>query len=319
MDIVRNMHRSDLRIVNDLFVSAFSHGRVEDGYLIAHIPPCRRDFLSMYLSDFPPGCFVIEKEGEIVGAVISHLWGKTGWIGPLAVAPKWHGHGHGSRLLTQAVSVLKNQGCETIGLETNPRSFKNVGFYLKAGFVAQQLTVDMLQQVERDRPHRLDPSYRMILYSRCNPSGKQAFVKSSREFLDAYKLSTDYEPFLKIIDRYSYGESMLFYYKSQLFAYATIQNKPPSNEEDRNIMRVVAFLLKKGSPVYLDICLKCFQQLAIDYSLECVMIRMPCTPPEVTMALLKDGYRIVNTDLRMTLNGYPFKENGRVYVLDRWI
>jgi ribosomal protein S18 acetylase RimI-like enzyme len=319
LDLVRNMQRTDLRIVNDLFVSAFSHGRVEDGYLITHIPPCRLDFLSMYLSDFPAGCFVSEKQGEIIAAVMSHVWGKTGWIGPLAVAPKWHGYGYGSRLLNKAVSVLKDQACDTIGLETNPRSFKNVGFYLKAGFVSQLLTVDMLLHLERDKAHHADSSYHIVMYSQGNPSGKQSFVKSLQEFLGAYSLSIDHSPLLKAIDRCAYGESMLFYYKSQLFGYASIQSKPPSNDEDQNIMRVVAFLLKKGSPVYLDFCLKYFQQLAIDYSLESIMIRMPCGPPELTKTLLNRGYRIINTDLRMTLNGYPFRENGRVYVLDRWI
>lgn len=55
-----------------------------------------------------------------VGFVYTRRLGVLGWIGPMAVLPKYSKKGIANNLLLRAESLLKSEGCETIGLETTP-------------------------------------------------------------------------------------------------------------------------------------------------------------------------------------------------------
>ena len=102
------------------------------------VPMMRRSLQNMnyYLEKESEGCFVALQDGKIVGSIISHVWGKIGWFGPLEVEATQQGQGIGKALVQKSLSYLKSRGCTTGGCETMATSTKNIAFYMKMGFLA---------------------------------------------------------------------------------------------------------------------------------------------------------------------------------------
>jgi len=141
------MDKSDLHRVNLILSKSFTQGRIEDGYKESRVPLVRIQFLEMYLAACAAGCYVLEVNGQIVAYAFSRLWGTVGWIGPLAVIPEFQGQALGKEMVLTCVDFLKESGAQTIGLETMPRSYKNIGLYSRLGFLPQSLTVEMTRTV----------------------------------------------------------------------------------------------------------------------------------------------------------------------------
>jgi len=47
----------------------------------------------------PEGCFVAEREGQVIGFIFSRTWGGVGWFGTFAILPEYQGQGIGKRLM----------------------------------------------------------------------------------------------------------------------------------------------------------------------------------------------------------------------------
>jgi GNAT superfamily N-acetyltransferase len=89
----------------------------------------------------PEGCLVAEKEGEIIGAAYSHVWGSVGWVGPFEVLPEHQNAGVGSALLEACEDFLRTRGARVIGLETMSHIPKNLHFYLSREYSPSTLTL----------------------------------------------------------------------------------------------------------------------------------------------------------------------------------
>jgi GNAT superfamily N-acetyltransferase len=87
--------------------------------------------------------------GALVAFNLAHRSGREGWMGPLAVRPEWQGRGLGQQIVTEALRLLDQRGCRTIGLETMPRTVENIGFYSRLGFRPGPLTVSLTREVLR--------------------------------------------------------------------------------------------------------------------------------------------------------------------------
>ena len=65
------------------------------------VPMMRRSIqnINYYLDKEPEGCFVAIMDGRIAGSIISHVWGKVGWFGPLEVEATLQNQGIGKALV----------------------------------------------------------------------------------------------------------------------------------------------------------------------------------------------------------------------------
>ena len=66
--------------------------------------------IAAYLKRNPNTCFVAEKSGEIVGAILSGHDGRRGYIYHVAVEPMIQHGGIGTSLVDRAMDALKNEG-----------------------------------------------------------------------------------------------------------------------------------------------------------------------------------------------------------------
>lgn len=97
---------------------------------------------------FPAGCFVADAGNELAGYIFSRVWGKAGWVGVFGIHPQYQGQRVGQHLLDRSVEALRAAGCATIGLETMPDSYYNIGLYTRQGFRPITLTFSLQKAVQ---------------------------------------------------------------------------------------------------------------------------------------------------------------------------
>ncbi len=314
------MRQNDLQQVNGIISRAFTQGRIDDGYAYTKVPMCQPGFIEMYYAQGPQGCFVVEETGQIRGAAFCHLWGRTGWIGPLAIVPEKHHLGIGKKLASHAAQYLKSVGCTTIGLETNPRSNRNLGFYGKIGFVPSLLSIDMIRPVSALAVEENVSPHSIIFYSRLSNAEKEEFHLHVWSLTQAAAPGVDYTNLIKLYDKYRQGETLLFMRKNTPIAVAILQTKPSLVDEQNALMRIVVFIAHAKTPdVYFPYFLADFLIFARDNKLDRILVRVPMYSHRAFKMLLNNNYRVANSDLRMTLEGYPEKNNPKVIHLNRWV
>jgi ribosomal protein S18 acetylase RimI-like enzyme len=318
---LRVMNRNDLNVVNLLLHKAFKQARIDDGYKNTHVPMCRFDFLDMYLSECPEGCFVIQNGEDLAGAVFCHVWGKTGWIGPLAVSPDVFHLGIGKKLVHHSVLFLKRKGCTSIGLETNPRSSRNLGFYVKLDFIPAIITLDVIRSVKRNSGGIESAPQNTRFYSQCHtPAEHDEFCTTARNLTHSVNPDVDYTPLIQSTLRSRFGDSVIFYRHAVPIAYCTFIDRAFSSEEKQTIMRVISFVAHPdASDSYFRIFLRDIDQLARYRLCEQLLLRLPAYCSKIFPLIFDKGFRIIHSDLRMTLNSYTEKVNNRAIHLNRWV
>ncbi|MDZ7721385.1 MAG: GNAT family N-acetyltransferase [candidate division KSB1 bacterium] len=316
---IRQMSSNDLNLVNALLSRAFTQGRVDDGYMHSHVPLCQTDFLKWYYNQNPEGCFVLEHESQCRGAAFTHLWGDTGWFGPLAIAPERHLTGLGKQLLLHCIRYLKMKECKTIGLETNPRSKRNIGFYGRMGFVPSLFSVDMMCSLSMAKIP-VTPPHQTIRYSRLSEKDRNEMRVRIQRLTAQIDPGASYTEFIKQTDASRTGDTLMFIFKSAPVGFCVMQNTPTTVEENRAIMRTIVFAAHPQTPEeYLRYMIKDIEMYGKEMNLYRHLIRIPFYTPRLFQLLLKMDYRVINTDMRMIVDGYPEQVKSNAIYANRWV
>ena len=96
-----------------------------------------RPGIEKYLVRNPNTCFVAEKDGWIVGVILSGHDGRRGYIHHTAVAGGEQRRGVGALLVGAATDALKNEGINKIALVVFGKNEKGNAFWEKQGFTAR--------------------------------------------------------------------------------------------------------------------------------------------------------------------------------------
>ncbi len=220
------MGREDLPAVNRILSKAFTAARISDGIKNTHVPLCHLSFLEMYLTAFPPGGLVVENSDGLVGYTFSRLWGEVAWIGPVSVIPAHQGRHLGQQLMVRVIEVLKQAGARVIGLETMPRSYRNIGFYTKLGFLPQNLTLDLVLPVPRLPEEPQPADYEVTFYSEAGPA-QRAFLDSAAEAL-ARRIDPhlSMRPEMELTRQFHYGDTLCVRQGRDLLRVSSSTPKP---------------------------------------------------------------------------------------------
>jgi len=299
---------------------AFTRGRKENGYENTHIPLCKHQFLEMYLEECPDGCFVIQESNRIIAASFCHVWGKTGWIGPLAVDPGKQLSGLGKRIMHDSIQFLKKAGCTTIGLETNPRSNRNLGFYGKLGFVFSTLTADMIRQINNNPENKVESPFKIIFYSECSNANQELFCRLVQKLSNSVIPDISFSPLIHSLTNFNFGDSILFLQESSPVAYTSFQTLSTSIEEDNYILRNIAFVAHPNVPdTYFKYFLAILEDIAANRDLDQLLLRIQLNNSKLFHMLLDMNYKIIHTDQRMTMQRYQEKSIANAFYFSRWV
>ena len=91
--------------------------------------------IEKYLHRNPNTCFVAEKDGEIIGVILSGHDGRRGLIYHMAVKVSEREQGIGNALLERAMEALNNEGIAKVYIMVFKNNISGNAFWEKRGFV----------------------------------------------------------------------------------------------------------------------------------------------------------------------------------------
>ncbi len=313
----RNMRREDIPAVNMILSKSFTKARLDEGYKDGHVPPCHVSFLEMYLAGFPEGCFVVEKNREIVGYAFSRLWGEVGWIGPVSVIPAQQGQKVGQQLMRIVIGTLQTAGARVIGLETIPRNYRNIGFYGKIGFEPQQLVLDMQSPSSEMFNHTTSDELEAFFWGLSDQEEKKSLKPALDHFIKKIDPHLSLSREIEIVRQFDYGDALLLKDgRRGLIGCAVAHNETYSKEEPRTFLKVTSLLLEDTRD--FRAMLEVLHAWAKRDSLSSIVLRAPMRYHLAFNELLQCGFRVVHADLRMTLRGHHEIASPEAFYLTKW-
>lgn len=301
---------ADIEALNDLFSQAFTERYQRDGMAGVRVPLLNPRVWRYALDDAGAGAMVWrEPGGAIVAFNFVHLSGREGWMGPLAVRTDLQGRGAGIRVVRAGIEFLRGHGAAVIGLETMPRTVDNIGFYSRLGFRPGHLTVTVSREVaggEAPVPPRL---------SAAGPD-VTARLAECTALTARLRPGADYSRELALTATGALGDTSLILDNGVVRGFALWHSAPLAagrTAEELRVLKVVA----EDRSVFTRL-LAGLDAEAAGQGLDRVTIRAETARPEPFGELIQGGFRVLWTDLRMTLDGYPEVATGDAILFSNW-
>ena len=123
---IRKMTIDDYDLVYSLWLSTPNMGlnNIDDS----------QDGIAAYLARNPNTCFVAEKNGDVVGVILSGHDGRRGFFYHVAVARSERRQGIGTALVGAAMSALEREGINKVALVIFSENEKGHAFWESQGF-----------------------------------------------------------------------------------------------------------------------------------------------------------------------------------------
>lgn len=311
---VREMQNKDLQQINLILSKSFTQARLKEDFDSGRVPLCRYSFLEMYLAASRDGAFVLQEENKIIAFCFTRLWGTIGWIGPLSVLPSEQGYGHGKKIVMTAIECLQKKGAKTIGLELSAESSKNLAFYTKLGFIPGKLTVDLVRKVASTERRNVPKEFVILNYNDATAIERKEIVEGSRSICSQLNPGLDYVEEIKLVKQYRFGDAILILNYDGPVGFILGHTEPYSEEEKRDFLKINALQLAANKPLaLLGILLDVIENWAREEDLSRIYLRVPTRYHKGYAFVLSEDFKIVQNELRMTLDGYgQYDEPGQV-------
>ncbi len=260
--------------------------------------------LRSYLHGDPDGAFVAsETNSGIIGTCFSHVWGRTGWVGPLSVLPSYQAQGLGKELLKRSLRHLEDSGCKDIGLETMPENAINLGMYLKVGLRAEGLIVVLERKLDRrylDEEPSGDVSVELF-----SESGIKDHMKSQvKRISNIIRAGLDYYPELALTEKFSLGDTIVATGAGKIIGFSVLHTSARRVNNLTASVRILA--IDPMSRLELDALqplLVSSELMAADEGMSELSVSVPSTCRRVLDYLLSRGYKVTQTLERLIWTG----------------
>ncbi|HEU4524925.1 MAG TPA: GNAT family N-acetyltransferase [Gemmatimonadales bacterium] len=292
-----------------MFAEAFTDRYSRDGLVGVRVPQLNPLVWRYAIDDAGDGAMVWrDAEGHMVAFNMVHRSGTEGWMGPLAVRPDRQGEGLGSLMVRTGIEWLKNQGATTIGLETMPRTVDNIGFYSRIGLVPGYLTVTLVLEVPRRGPGEAP----MLSHQGSPELGIEECRKLTSDLLPG----VDFTREIALTRELSIGDTTLVRDGGELVAFALWHSTPLAAGRPKDELRVLKLVARDSAA--FDRLLDALPMSAAGERVGRIALRCQTDFGSAYLRLVRRGYRVHWTDLRMTLDGYPRRDPVQGVVMSNW-
>ncbi len=289
---------NDVAALNRLFSDAFTERYRRDGMPGIRVPYLNRRIWQYAIADAGEGAMIWrDGRGELIAFNMVHHSGREGWMGPLAVRVDRQGGGLGQRIVQAGVDWLVAQGATTIGVETMPRTTDNIGFYSRLGFRPGGLTISLQA---RARGGDLRGTTRL---SALPTLQRSEALTACRQLSEGVVAGVDFTRELEITLEWGLGDAHLCYQGTALVGMVLWHGEPLAEgrtSDELRILKLVARDLATARRLVLAVTAQ-----AVSERVEAVSIRCQANEPELYDMLIRAGWQVHWTDLRMTLSGRP--------------
>lgn len=301
---------ADIEALNRLFAEAFTDRYRRDGLANVRVPPLNPRVWTYALRDAGSGAMLWrDEDGKLVAFNVAHLCGAEGWMGPLAVRVDRQGAGLGKTIVRAATEWLLDKGVTTLGLETMPRTFENIGFYAHLGFVPDHLTLTMTRELAVQRRTAAAPR----LVSRLQSSARDDALAAARALAAALAPGYDFTHEVELTAELGLGDTVLVSTGDRLEAYALWHSASLAADRASDELRVLKLAARDAGA--FDTVLGAIEASAAHAGLRRVVLRCQSRFDRAFRTLVARGYQVRWTDLRMHLDGYaepPLAGEGAV-------
>lgn len=326
--LIRPLHKDDAGRVRRILQVAFEDEYRRMGQKSTRLPTMTGRLLDYYMGRTPHYSFAAEKKGGIIGFCLACRWGKTAWMGPVAILPPAQGSGIGRRLVERSTAELRGAGVTTLGVETMPRSYRNLQFYSGLGMVFAGMTLDLsrssLQKSERGGRQGGIEGLSLVVLSDLNDSERAEAFERIAEISDRVSPGLDYRPEAEATFRFQIGDVLLLFWHGQAAGFAVVHTQPYAKEEIAGTARVNTLLIKpseEGMPSVDRMCegmILLTENWIISERYDAAIFRVPARYSNVRNCLMKRGYSISHSDIRMTYQDLKETDTPGTVHLSKW-
>jgi len=302
----------DIPALNRLFADAFTDRYRRDGLVGVRVPFLHAAIWRYAIADAGEGAMLWRDEQDrVVAFNIAHQSGAEGWMGPLAVRPDRQTGGVGKEIVLAAVDWLRRRGAAVIGLETMPRTVDNIGFYSRLGFVPGYLTLTLTRDVPRSLGR-----VPFDVVGGLEPRERGARIEEIGAFVAGLAPGYDFSREIQLTFEMALGNVLTIRRGGALAGFALCHGAPLAEGGTRDELRV----LKVGTsdPEALTELLDAVGAWAATQGIRRVAVRCQTAYQDVYRALVRDGFRVRWSDLRMTLAEYPEARPARGVLWSNW-
>ena len=259
------------------------------------------DSILSYLHSDPDTAIVaVEERAGIVGSSFSHVWGKTGWVGPLSVLPPYQGMGVGKLLLRSSLELLEQKGCSDIGLETSPEMSASVGMYLKAGLRPEGMIVVFGRTLKDYKPPRLSGKVSFERLSRT--SSEQSVLSAIKDISNALNPGLDYSGEATLTKKFSFGDTLVAKHEGRTCGFCILHTVMRRADMAGSAVRCMGIKPGFADAVFEDL-LTATESLAAESGAPEMLIPAPATRRRALDGLMSRGYIVTQTLERMMWMG----------------
>ena len=301
---------ADIEALNRVFAEAFTDRYRRDGMAGVRVPQLNPLIWRYALDDAGDGAMVWRDEsGDVVAFNVAHRSGVEGWMGPLAVRPDRQGEGLGKTVVRAAVDWLVAGGAHVVGLETMPRTLDNIGFYSRLGFLPNHLTVTLTL----DAPRHVEPA---LVLSGMSANGRSATMHAMHALTEIAAPGYDFSREVALSALLGVGDATVIEGSDGLDGFALWHSEPLAEGRARHELRVLKLVARD---------LEAFERLTA--ALEAttrgvgqrrIAIRCQCRYGDAYATLIRRGYVVRWTDLRMTYAGFGEPASSDAVVFSNW-
>jgi GNAT superfamily N-acetyltransferase len=282
----------DIEDLNGVFAEAFTDRYRRDGLVGVRVPRLNPRVWRYAIEDAGGGALLWrDRANQVVAFNMVHQSGAEGWMGPLAVRPDQQGRGLGKRIVEAGIRWLESRGATVVGLETMPRTVDNIGFYSRLGFVPRYLTVTLQRELE-PTPDGFEPRH-------LSEGGLEAGLAACQGLTAALLETIDYTRELRVTADLQLGDTTLLASSGEVTAFGLWHSIPLAEgrpAEELRVLKVVA-----GRQEEFEHLVEAIECSAGGEGLRRVSFRCQTGYPAAYRFLVKRGYQVQWTDLRMTL------------------
>lgn len=205
--VIRTMRAGDLAEADRIFRLAFgTFLRLPDPMSFAG----DADYVRGRHAAWPEAAFVAERDGEVVGSILSVRRGSFGFFGPLTIRPDlWEG-GIAKQLVQATVDLYERWDLRHSGLFTFADSAKHVALYGKFGFWPHALMALMARPVTRAQGTGASAGADApATIGALDGGARSAAIAACRRVTDAVYAGLDATEEIEAVERLGLGDTVL--------------------------------------------------------------------------------------------------------------
>jgi len=315
--VIRKMRAEDIPDVKRVDLLSFAtlvEARYPD---IKAITPRTDESILSFLRSDPDGALVaVDDFAGIIGSSFSHVWDKTGWVGPVSILPTYQGMGVGKELVKRSLEYLDNRGCADIGLETMPESQVNMGMYLRLGMRPAGLVLVMGKGLAESAIHESVVSEEVVVEKFSESRAKEVILSEMRKLSGTLNPGLDYGPEVVATQDFLSGDTLVAMSRNRLIGFSIVHVHPRREGMQNAVVKALAISPSAGDEP-LEPLLVASEHLALDDRSAEISVSVPAECSRAVDVLFSRGYSVTQAYERMMWLGSSGMSE-RAYNLCSW-